>query len=236
MTALLDVRQLEARHDQAPVVRGVSLSVGAGETVALVGPNGHGKTTLLRAISGLVRFVGGSVRLRGAELVGQPAEAIATAGITHIPQGDLVFSGMTVEDNLLMGAHPPQAWRARRESLSGVYELLPRLHERRRQYASSLSGGERRMLAIGRGLMARGALLLVDEPSLGLAPKVIEDVYALLQRLRAEGHAMVLVEENASRVTWVDRAYLLDAGRIAWSGSGAQVATSAELSSTYLGA
>jgi branched-chain amino acid transport system ATP-binding protein len=230
------VRDLEAGYDGSIVLKGLTFSVAVGSVLAFVGPNGHGKTTILRSISGLVGVASGSIRLAGEDLSVLRPDQVVERGVVHIPQGDMIFPSMTVSDNLLVGAHPKRAYRSRAESLGEVFDLLPRLQERRGQIASTLSGGERRMLAIGRGLMARGTFLLIDEPSLGLAPIVIEQIYSILRRLKADGRTIILVEETPSRVVdLADQVHLIDDGRIVWTGNGLDVATSSDFLVSYLG-
>ena len=231
--ALADV---VAGYGGPPVLDGVSLTVGAGELVTVVGPNGHGKTTLLRAISGLVAVRRGSIALHGAPVTGLPPDAIAARGIAHVPQGDLLFPQMSVEENLRMGAYVERRGAVVAERLDEVYARLPKLAERRRQIASTLSGGERRMAGIGRGLMMGGRVLLIDEPSLGLAPLIIEQIYAVIAGLKASGRSILLVEENPARVTGIaDRIHLLDNGAFVWSGPPDELMRRDELLSTYLG-
>jgi branched-chain amino acid transport system ATP-binding protein len=235
-TGGLFIRDLEAGYDGSTVLKGLSFSVAVGSTLAFVGPNGHGKTTILRSIFGLVSVTSGSIRLANEDLLVLRPDQVVERGIVHIPQGDMIFPAMTVSDNLLVGAHPKRAYRSRAASLDEVFDLLPKLYERRGQIASTLSGGERRMLAIGRGLMARGAFLLIDEPSLGLAPIVIEQIYLILRRLKAEGRTIILVEETPSRVVDVaDQVHLIDDGKIVWTGDGSDVATSSDFLASYLG-
>jgi len=218
-------------------LHGVSLSLGDGQLVAVLGPNGHGKTTLLRCISGIVHPATGYIRLDREEIGGLRVDQIVHRGVVHIPQGDLIFPQMSVLENLLMGAYLESNRATTKERLDQVYGLLPHLRERQHQIANTLSGGERRMLAIGRGLMIGGKALLIDEPSLGLAPLVIDQIYQVLANLKAEGRSILLVEENASRVADVaDVAYLLDDGRIVWQGLAQQMWDNAELIETYLGA
>jgi branched-chain amino acid transport system ATP-binding protein len=233
---MLRVSDVSAGYGAAQVLHGVSMHVDAGESVVLLGPNGHGKTTLLRVISGLVRPSGGSVQFEGEELVGRKPEEIVAAGIVHIPQGDLVFPMMTVRDNLLMGAYRRGAWKVRKDGLDRVYALFPRLQERGGQLARSLSGGERRMLAIGRGLMGDVRLLIVDEPSLGLAPQVIEDVYAAIKAITRDGLSLLLVDESANHVEGMaDRVYLMETGEFRREGNAAELLGDEALLSTYLG-
>ena len=208
-----------------------------GQLVSVLGPNGHGKTTLLRCISGIVHPATGHIRLDREEIGGLRIDEIVHRGVVHIPQGDLIFPQMSVLENLLMGAYLETNRATTKQRLDQVYGLLPRLRERQHQIANTLSGGERRMLAIGRGLMIGGKTLLIDEPSLGLAPLVIDQIYQVLTTLKAEGRSILLVEENASRVAEVaDVVYLLDDGRIVWQGLAQQMWDNAELIETYLGA
>lgn len=237
MTApLLDIRNVEAGYGGQKVLRDVSLEVPAGSLVTLIGPNGHGKTTLMHAISGLVRLLSGEIRLEGQVISGRKAHQIVERGVVQIPQGDVLFTDMSVQDNLMMGAYPKAAYANAAERLETVYKLLPRLEERRGQTASTLSGGERRMLSLGRGLMANGKLLLIDEPSLGLAPLVIDQIYEVIADLKARGTTILLVEENASRVIGVaDKVYLLDDGRIVWQGTADEMEENEDILETYLG-
>ena len=232
----LAVEGLVAGYAGRDVLRGLSFSVSRGSLVTIVGPNGHGKTTLLRAISGLVRPRAGSVRVFGREVSRAPASRIAAAGVAHVPQGDMLFPQMDVGENLLMGAYltADRAEIARR--MDEVFALLPKLAERRGQLAASLSGGERRMAGIGRGLMMGADLMLIDEPSLGLAPIVIEQIYEVIAALKAAGRSVLLVEENPARVEGLaDVVHLLDDGGIVWSGAAGDLLARAELMETYLG-
>ena len=233
----LSVDAITAGYRGRPVLREVSLAVPEGAVVGIVGPNGHGKTTLLRCISGMIPLASGQALFRGRTLKGMAVEKIAELGIIHIPQGDMIFPDMSVRDNLLMGAYMPAAYARVAEHLSAVHELFPVLFERRDQTASTLSGGERRMLGIGRGLMCGGRLLMIDEPSLGLAPIIIEQIYAVLTELKREGRTILLVEENAARMLdLVDEVYLLDHGEFVWNGTPAEFEERQEVLETYLGA
>jgi branched-chain amino acid transport system ATP-binding protein len=235
--ALLACRNLSGGYAGRRVLHDLDLTVREGQCVVVIGPNGHGKTTLLRAISGLLPDVGGKISLAGADLRTKSADAIVAAGIVHIPQGDLLFPDMTVIENLLMGAYLTRDRREINRRLDDVFALLPKLQERQKQLASTLSGGERRMVGIGRGLMSGGRILLIDEPSLGLAPIVIEQIYKLLGKLRHSGRSILLVEETASRaLPLADEIYLLDGGRFAWHGHPTELASRSELINTYLGA
>jgi branched-chain amino acid transport system ATP-binding protein len=233
---VLEIDNVSAGYGKQQVLHGVSLSVADGQMVAVLGPNGHGKTTLLRCISGIVRVVNGHIRLDGLDIVGWRIDKIVQRGVVHIPQGDMIFPQMSVYENLLMGAYLEMSRATVEQRLDQVYGLLPRLRERHHQIANTLSGGERRMLSIGRGLMSGGRTLLVDEPSLGLAPLVIEQIYKVLAELKKDGRSILLVEENASRVAEeADAVYLLDDGRIVWQGRSQQLWENADLIETYLG-
>lgn len=236
MADALALANVASGYGQHLVIRDVSLSVPEGTLAALIGPNGHGKTTLLRTISGLVPCRAGSISFHGQRIDRMRPDEIVAAGIVHVPQGDLLFPGMTVLENLRMGAYLPAAARLEKQRLEEVFTLLPKLKERRGQLASTLSGGERRMVGIGRGLMAGGRLLMLDEPSLGLAPIVIDQIYAVIGALRSSGRTIIIVEENATRIAeYADRLHLLDNGGFAWSGSGAELMSSPEILSAYLG-
>lgn len=232
----LAVNGLVTGYDARNVLTGVSLSLKSGELVTVVGPNGHGKSTLLRAISGLLPVRKGSVSLNGQVISGLPAHRVAANGVIHVPQGDLLFAGMSVLENLLMGAYLDSDRAAVTRRLDEVFGLLPKLAERQSQIAASLSGGERRMVGIGRGLMMKGTVMLIDEPSLGLAPIIIEQIYEVITRLKASGRTILLVEENPARVADIaDRIHLLDNGAFVWSGEPAVLLERDELLATYLG-
>lgn len=231
---VLQLSNVVSGYDGLEILKGISLDVHAGEFVTVVGPNGHGKSTLLKTISGLVALRSGEIRIDGTVLR-DSAYRTAALGIAHVPQGDMLFSEMSVLENLLMGAYlAPKADISRR--LDEVYTLLPKLADRRTQLASTLSGGERRMVGIGRGLMMDGRILLIDEPSLGLAPLIIEQIYAVIAQLSKAGRTILLVEENPARVAdLADRLHLLDDGAIVWSGPPAELMEREELLATYLG-
>lgn len=234
--SLLEISGLEVAYGVQRVIRGISLTIKEGEFAALVGPNGHGKTTVLRAISGLARARAGEIRLDGQALTRARPDRIVAAGVIHVPQGDLLFPGMSVLDNLRMGAYLPEAAGDEARRLDEVFTLLPKLRDRQTQTASTLSGGERRMVGIGRGLMAGGRILMLDEPSLGLAPIVIDQIYELVQALAKSGRTILVVEENAIRIAdMADRMHLLDNGVLAWSGTGQEFLSSPEIFATYLG-
>jgi len=233
---LLVLEDVRSGYDDITVLQGISLDVPEGQVISVLGPNGHGKTTLLRTISGLLRLRGGAIRFDGKPIDGWRVDQIVGAGIVHIPQGDLVFPQMTVKENLYLGAYLPEAHKRRSAQLEHVYRLFPRLKERAGQIASTLSGGERRMLALGRGLMSRARLLMIDEPSLGLAPLVTEEIYDNIHRLKEEGYAILLVEENPERVLdTADHIHLIDHGAVVWQGSAAELGADDSILTTYLG-
>lgn len=233
---LLSVQDLSAGYKGRDVLHGLSFEVPEGTLITLIGPNGHGKSTLLRTISGLLQPRGGEIAVEGESIAGLPAEKIAALGIVQVPQGDLLFPEMTVRENLLMGAYLERDAATVARRLTEVHAILPRLEERGSQLASTLSGGERRMVGIGRGLMAGGRLLMLDEPSLGLAPIVIEQIYQVIADLKASGRTILLVEENPMRVVdLAERVHLLDNGHIVWSGAGQELTQRSELLETYLG-
>ena len=232
---LLRVADLRAGYGRVPVLHGVALAVPAGRIVALIGPNGAGKTTLLAAVMGLLPRQG-DVHLDGAPA--GSAEAMVAAGVALVPETRALFSDMTVEDNLLLGFYPRHRAGARdaAAAMRAVFAIFPRLEERRRQRAATLSGGERQMLALGRALVARPRLLLLDEPSLGLAPLIVRDIFRVLARLRADGLAILLVEQNARAALDIsDYGYVLEMGEVVLEGASAALAGDARVIATYLG-
>ena len=236
MSILLRLDRVEAAYGDVVAVSDVSLEVRAGETVALIGANGAGKTTTLRAISGLVPVRRGAVEFEGERVDGlRPADVVAR-GIAHVPEGRQLFPTMTVLENLDLGARTAAARGERRATLDRVLEMFPRLGERRRQLAGTLSGGEQQMCAIGRGLMACPKLLMLDEPSLGLAPVVVSAIFENLGRINALGTTILLVEQNVLRsLELCDRAYVLENGRITLGGAGAALLASPHVKQAYLG-
>jgi len=238
MSAGLQVSHLTVAYDRSVVLRDLSLAVNPGQTAVVIGPNGHGKTTMLLAISGLLKPIAGEIHVDGARVDGTAAERLAERGIVHILQGDGLFPDMTVEENLLMGAFLRSSWKERRASLKRIYGELPVVEEKRSQKARTLSGGERRLVGLGRGMMRPAQLMLIDEPSLGLAPVAIDAVYAAITRIKAEsGATIVLVEENFTHIGGIaDRVHILEAGRIVRSGSYEDVSADRTVVETYLGA
>src|SRR5882724_6653499 len=218
---MLEVENLEVSYGALAALHGVSLTVSPGEIVALVGPNGAGKSTLLKAIAGLMAARRGTIRWENKRLDTQPPERIVECGVALVPEGRRLFAAMTVRENLELGAFTQRAQKGRREQIERVYSLFPRLFERERQLAGSLSGGEQQMLALGRALMGLPRLLLLDEPSLGLAPKIVESILSILTQLHRDGMSLLIVEQNVQAVlALAQRAYILESGRIIGAGEG----------------
>ncbi|WP_191084354.1 ABC transporter ATP-binding protein [Roseococcus microcysteis] len=233
---MLEVCNVSAGYGSFRALFDVSLEVRAGEAVGVIGPNGAGKTTLLRVISKTIAPTQGSVVMEGQDLARVPAHRVVEMGIAHVPEHRRLFPRLTVEENLRMGAFHPEARRRYAERLDFVYELFPRMKERRLQMAGTMSGGEQQMCAIGRGLMSGPKLLLLDEPSAGLAPVIVQQVFSLVRRIRAEGYTVLIVEQNIQQVLQVvDRAYLLEVGTIKQSGPSAELLASPEIRRAYLG-
>jgi len=234
---MLRVDALECAYGRHRALSDVSICVGGSEVVAILGANGAGKTTLLNAIAGLVKPLAGSIRYRGEELTGLPPHRIVERGIATITETRHLFGPMSVTENLALGAFAPAARGAASTAMARVFELFPRLKERRRQVVRTMSGGEQQMVAIGRALMSRPSLLLLDEPSLGLAPRVAIDLFASLERIaREDGASILMVEQNARRaLRMADRAYLLALGRIVGEGSAESLAQDKAVAESYLG-
>ena len=232
---MLEIKNLRAGYGAIEILRGVDLDVGAGEIVALLGSNGAGKSTLNNNISGLYRPFGGSIRFEGADIAGAASTRIVEDGLVQVPEGRRVFPNLSVRENLEMGSYR-RGRAARAKNLERVAGIFPRLQERWTQLAGTLSGGEQQMLAIGRGLMGEPRLLIFDEPSLGLSPILVEEMFALIGRINADGLAILLVEQNVVQSLAVaHRAYVLENGRIALSGKASELAEHPELRKTYLG-
>jgi branched-chain amino acid transport system ATP-binding protein len=234
---VLEVIDLQVRYGNVTAVTGMSLTVGEGEVVAIIGPNGAGKTSTLRAISGLVPGAGGHVRFNGTEISRFKAHRVVALGLAHAPEGRRLFPQMTVLENLKMGAYRRRSAAEIRRSLAEVQQIFPRLAERRGQLAGTLSGGEQQMLAIGRALMGEPRLLLLDEPSFGLAPMVVREIGRIVQTINRErGVSVLLVEQNARMALAIaSRAYVMETGRVALSGPSAELAESAHVKAAYLG-
>jgi branched-chain amino acid transport system ATP-binding protein len=233
---MLALSGVSAGYGPVMAISDVGLSVAEGEAVGLLGANGAGKSTVLRAISGLVKLRSGTIAFDGRSIISQPAYKIAEYGIAHVPEGRRVFPEMTVQENLEMGAYIKQAKAERPQTLDLVFSIFPRLAQRRRQLAGTMSGGEQQMLAIGRGLMLNPRLLMLDEPSLGLAPVVIDSTFDAIQKIHALGMSILLVEQNASRaLTLVQRAYVLERGEIAMQDTAAGLANNDRMRAAYLG-
>ena len=234
---MLELKSVTAGYGAFTALWGVDLRVHAGEAVAVVGPNGAGKTTLMRVISGMLPLGAGDLRFDGRSLAGERAHQIVAHGIAHVPEGRRIFPALTVADNLKMGGFLPSARAHYRESLERVYALFPVLAERRAQRAGSMSGGEQQMLAIGRALMSRPKIILLDEPSMGLAPVMVLRLFDLIRRVRAEGYTILVVEQNVRQVLkLVDRAYLLEVGRIRMEGRADELGEDEFVRKAYLGA
>ena len=236
MARVLEVRDIDVFYGELQALWGVSLDIEEGELVALVGSNGAGKTTTLRTISGLLKPAKGYIKFMGKDITGWPPHKIAEAGIAHVPEGRQLFPKLTVMENLKMGAYTKKAREKIEDSLEFVFSLFPRLKERKNQLAGTMSGGERQMLAIARGLMLRPKLLMLDEPSLGLAPKLVLKVMDTLKRLHEEGLTILLVEQNVKyALELADRGYVLETGRVIMHGTGKELLENPKIKSAYLG-
>jgi branched-chain amino acid transport system ATP-binding protein len=233
---MLEVNKIDTCYGKVQALWDVSLKIEEGEIVALVGSNGAGKTTLLNTISGLVRPVSGSVEFLGRRIDGLPSHAIVELGISHVPEGSRVFPDMTVHENLEMGAYPYRAWRQKEETLEQVYQVFPILKERKGQLARTLSGGEHQMLAIGRGLMSRPRLCMFDEPSYGLAPLLVAEIFRIIHGLRDQGITILLIEQNVRRALEIsDRACVLENGRMCLEGDCIELLQSDYVRKAYMG-
>lgn len=233
---MLQVNNLDTSYGFLQILWGVSLHVGEGEFVGLIGPNGAGKTTTLRTIAGLLAPKSGEVLFNGRSIGGVPAYRISRMGISYVSEALNLFTDMSVRENLLMGAYSIKDKQQQLESLEFVYSLFPRLKERESQLAGTMSGGERKMLAIARGMMSNPQLMLVDEPSLGLAPHLVTDVFRSLQKLQQTGVTILLVEQRVNATLEIcDRAYVLEHGRVVMEGSGSELKTNEHVKTAYLG-
>ncbi len=232
---MLEIRNLVAGYDGVAILRGLSITVEAGEIVAVLGANGVGKTTLNRAISGLIPVDSGTIRFDGETVSGRPSTTIVERGLIHVPEGRKIFPNMSVQDNLELGSYR-RGKANRKQNLERVFAIFPKLRERIVQLAGTLSGGEQQMLAIGRGLMAEPRLLILDEPSLGLSPLLVEEMFRLIQRIAGDGIAVMLVEQNVMQSLDVaGRAYVLENGTVAMAGRADDLKRDPALEKTYLG-
>ena len=232
---MLEVRDLHVSYGGIRALRGISLEVNQGEIVTIIGANGAGKSTLLNTISGFLKPAKGEILYNGQKLPRRPNQVVK-AGICHVPEGRLVFANLTVVDNLILGAYLRKDSKEVNQDIKQVFELFPRLKERERQLAGTLSGGEQQMLAMGRALMTKGNLVLMDEPSLGLAPMLVETVFEIIVRFRSMGKTILLVEQNAFKALSIaDRAYVLEQGKIVKGGSAVAIAGDPAVRAAYLG-
>ena len=233
---MIELTGVSASYGSVPAIRDVTIKVEEGEAVGLLGANGSGKSTTLRAISGLVRATSGTITFLGQDLRAPPAYKITELGIAHVPEGRQVFPEMTVNENLEIGSYAPRAKADRSSSLDLVYSIFPRLAERRKQLAGTMSGGEQQMLAVGRGLMLKPRLLMLDEPSLGLAPVMCDVTFEKIQDIHKLGTAILLVEQNVSRALMlVQRAYVLESGKVIVHGTNTELANNKQVQAAYLG-
>ncbi|WPZ20142.1 ABC transporter ATP-binding protein [Geobacillus subterraneus] len=233
---MLKVDQIDVFYGNIHALKGVSLEVNRGEIVTLIGANGAGKTTLLKTISGLLKPKNGDIVYEGASIAGKAAQMIVKQGISHVPEGRRVFANMTVEENLELGAFLRKDKAGIQQDFAKVFELFPRLEERRKQLAGTLSGGEQQMLAIGRALMARPKLLLLDEPSMGLAPLLVKTIFRIIEEINESGTTILLVEQNAHMALSIaDRAYVIESGRVVLSGTASELQASEQVKQAYLG-
>jgi len=233
---MIELSAVSASYGNVPAIREITIQVGEGEAVGLLGANGAGKSTTLRAISGLVKLTAGRVSFLGEDLARIPPYRITELGIAHVPEGRQVFPEMTVQENLEVGSYAPRAKAERARSLELVYGIFPRLAERRNQLAGTMSGGEQQMLAVGRGMMLKPRLLMLDEPSLGLAPVMCDVTFEKIAEIHKMGTALLLVEQNVARALGlVQRAYVLEGGRVIMQGTSAQLANNPQVRTAYLG-
>ena len=234
--SMLKVENLSVHYGMIQAVRDVSFEVNEGEVVSLIGANGAGKTTILRTLSGLVRPSAGKIQFLGKEIQKMPAQKIVAGGLSQVPEGRHVFSGLTVMENLEMGAFLKKNREENQANLKKVFSRFPRLEERKNQDAATLSGGEQQMLAMGRALMSTPKLLLLDEPSMGLAPIFIQEIFDIIQDIQKQGTTVLLIEQNANKALAIsDRGYVLETGKIVLSGTGKELGASDEVRKAYLG-
>jgi len=234
--AMLSVNNLQVHYGMIQAIKDVSFEVNEGEVIALIGANGAGKTTILHTITGLIESKGGSVEFEGKDITKMPGHKIVTLGMAHVPEGRRVFADLTVYENLKMGAYTRKDKNEIAQSLEQVYEHFPRLKERKNQLAGTLSGGEQQMLAMGRAIMSHPKLLMLDEPSMGLSPLLVDQVFEIIKDINKDGTTILLVEQNAGKsLTISDRAYVLENGKIVLSGTGKELSESEMVKKAYLG-
>ncbi len=235
--AMLEIKDLEVYYGVIQALKGISFEVNEGEIVTLIGANGAGKTTTMHAIMGLIPFKAGSMTYQGMDIGKTPSHKIVEMGMTQVPEGRRIFQELTVYENLLMGAYTSKlSVTEKKADIERIYQKFPRLEERKNQIAGTLSGGEQQMLAIGRALMSHPKLLMLDEPSMGLSPLLVDQVFDIIKEIHNEGTTILLVEQNAGKSLAIsDRAYVLENGRIAYSGTGKELAESDEIKKAYLG-
>ncbi|WP_141430771.1 ABC transporter ATP-binding protein [Bacillus sp. 03113] len=233
---MLKVENINVYYGNIQALKGVSLEVNEGEIVTLIGANGAGKSTLLKTLSGLLKPKEGTIEYLGASISGKPAQSIVKAGISHVPEGRRVFANMTVEENLELGAYLRKDSSEVRKDLQKVYDIFPRLFERKKQLSGTLSGGEQQMLAMGRAIMSKPKLLLLDEPSMGLAPLIVKTIFQVIEEVNRTGTTVLLVEQNANMALSIaDRAYVLETGKIVSSGTAEELRASEQVKLAYLG-
>jgi branched-chain amino acid transport system ATP-binding protein len=233
---MLKVNGIDVFYGNIHALKGVSLEINEGEIVTLIGANGAGKSTLLKTLSGLLKPKSGSIEYLGNSISGKAPQSIVKVGISHVPEGRRVFANMSVEENLELGAYLRKDSKEIRNDIQSVYDLFPRLQERRKQLSGTLSGGEQQMLAMGRAIMAKPKLLLLDEPSMGLAPLMVKTIFQIIEKINQDGTTILLVEQNANMALSVaDRAYVIETGRVDISGTAAELQASEEIKKAYLG-
>ncbi len=234
--AMLEIKDLRVNYGVIPALKGISFSVEKGEVVALIGANGAGKTTILHTVTGLTEAASGQILFEGKDITKVPAYKIVSMGMAHVPEGRRVFPQMTVYQNLMMGAYTRSDPNEKQETLNMVYEHFPRLKERARQMAGTLSGGEQQMLAMGRSLMSRPRILLMDEPSMGLSPIFVNEIFSIIEKVSSDGTTVLLVEQNAKKALSIaSRAYVLETGSITMSGFAADLLENDDIRKAYLG-
>lgn len=233
---MLKVENLKVRYGMIEAIKGISFEINDGEIVALIGANGAGKTTTMHAISGLLKPAEGSITLDGVDLIKTPSSRIVSMGLAQVPEGRRVFAQQTVAENLALGAYSRKDKEEIQKDLEHVYELFPRLKEREKQLAGTLSGGEQQMLAMGRALMSHPKIMLLDEPSMGLSPLLVKEIFRIIEDINKQGTTVLLVEQNAKMALAIaDRAYVLETGKITLEGTGSELAASEQVRKAYLG-